>query len=202
MQPLFKGLVASLAFAAVSAAAAGFGFRSLLNHEHTPGAKGVSPTKLPPSYLQAGDGRPALVMTAHPRCPCTRASLGELAQIMARLEGQLRAYVLFVTPETREAAWEDSDVRRSAENIPGVTVLPDVGGVEAHRFGAETSGHTLLFAADGSLLFSGGITQSRGHAGANAGASAIVALVSNQQPGHAATPVFGCSLTTKQPGTR
>jgi hypothetical protein len=40
----------------------------------------------------------------------------------------------------------------------------------------------------GCLLFSGGITAARRHAGDNAGESAIVALLNNQ------TLVFGCSL--------
>jgi hypothetical protein len=67
--------------------------------------------------------------------------------------------------------------------------------VEAGRFGAETSGHTLLYGADGRLLFSGGITASRGHAGENAGESAIIALVNHQTPLRSQTLVFGCSLT-------
>ena len=37
------------------------------------------------------------------------------------------------------------------------------------RFGAETSGQTLLYDRDGRLLFSGGTTGSRGHDGDNAG---------------------------------
>jgi hypothetical protein len=73
-------------------------------------------------------------------------------------------------------------------------VIFDPDGVEARRFGAETSGHTLLFAGDGRLLFSGGITASRGHAGDNAGESVIVALVNNQTPALTRTLVFGCSL--------
>ena len=76
-------------------------------------------------------------------------------------------------------------------------VVFDPDGVEARRFGAETSGHTLLFGADGRLLFSGGITASRGHAGDNAGESAIVALVNNQTPTRTQTLVFGCSLANR-----
>lgn len=70
----------------------------------------------------------------------------------------------------------------------------DPDGVEARRFGAETSGHTLLFGADGHLLFSGGITASRGHSGDNDGENAIVALLNHQIPALTRTLVFGCSL--------
>jgi len=58
-----------------------------------------------------------------------------------------------------------------------VTIVTDADGAEANRFGAETSGHTLLFDFGRRLLFSGGITDSRGHTGDNAGESAIVALI-------------------------
>jgi hypothetical protein len=78
-----------------------------------------------------------------------------------------------------------------------VKVVFDPDGVEARRFGAETSGHTQLFGTSGRLLFSGGITASRGHAGSNTGESAIIALVNNQTPARTQTLVFGCSLANR-----
>ena len=119
------------------------------------------------------------------------------AQIMARLQGKVAAYVLFVTPKDAGRDWDDTSLRHSAEAIPGVTVVFDIDGAEARRFGAETSGHTLLFANNGMLLFSGGITGSRGHAGDNAGESAIISLVSNQTPPRTRTLVFGCALANR-----
>ncbi len=133
-------------------------------------------------------------MLAHPRCPCTRASIGELARITAQVQGRVSAYVLFLKPPASGSDWEDTDLRQTAATIPGVTVLSDVDGAEAHRFGAETSGHTLLFDTDGQLLFSGGITQLRGHAGDNAGESAVLSLVETHTAERAQTFVFGCSL--------
>lgn len=133
-------------------------------------------------------------MLAHPRCPCTRASIAELARIAAQVQGKLDAYVLFLKPQASGTEWEDTDLRRAASKIPAVKVLTDAEGAEAHRFGAETSGHTLLFGADGHLLFSGGITQSRGHAGDNAGESAIISLINDAVAESRETRVFGCSL--------
>ena len=171
-----------------------FGLRGLLNYESAPGAVANVPKTWPASGVSlAADGL-TLVMLAHPHCPCTRASVGELAEVMARVEGKAKAYVLFAKPEGSGADWDDTSLRRSAAAIPGVTVLSDTDGVEASRFGAETSGHTLLFAPDGRLLFSGGITLSRGHAGDNAGAAAIVSLVHSHKAEHSTTFVFGCSL--------
>jgi hypothetical protein len=87
---------------------------------------------------------------------------------MARVQGKMDAYVIFLKPE-HSSGWDNTYLERSAAAIPGVTVLPVFEGIEARRFGAKTSGHTLLFDRNGRRLFSGGITQSRGHDGENAG---------------------------------
>ena len=176
------------------AAVIAYGLARLLNYESAPGTVAIVPKVWPASGVTLSADGPTLVMLAHPHCPCTRASVGELAEVMARVAGKAKAYVLFAKPEGSGADWDDTSLRRSAAAIPGVTVLSDHDGVEARRFGAETSGHTLVFAPDGRLLFRGGITQSRGHAGDNAGASAIVSLVHNQKADQTSTFVFGCSL--------
>ena len=178
------------------AAVVALGVRGLLDYESAPGRVAEVPKAWPTSTVELAPDRPTLVMLAHPHCPCTRASVSELAELMAKIDGKIVAYVLFSKPADAGEDWNDTGLRRSAAAIPGVTVLSDPDGAEARRFGAETSGHTLLFAADGSLLFSGGITQSRGHAGDNAGASAIVSLVHNRVAPRNETFVFGCALPT------
>jgi hypothetical protein len=124
--------------------------------------------------------------------------MDELAQVVARIQNKARVYVLFYTPSGSGRDWENTDLRHIAEKIPGVTVLSDVDGVEAQRFGAETSGHTFLFDRTGRLLFSGGITASRGHSGDNAGESSIVSLINNGTSGRANTLVFGCLLKDRK----
>jgi hypothetical protein len=176
-------------------AAVAFGLSFLLRYESTPGRVGVVGASWPAtSSIQRSGPNATLVMLAHPHCPCTRASIGELAQIVADTQGKLNAYVLFTKPQGAGADWDDTELRRSAAAIPGVMVVTDADGSEARRFGAETSGHTLLFDPNGALLFSGGITASRGHAGRNAGESAIIAAVNGQRTDPMSTPVFGCSL--------
>jgi hypothetical protein len=174
------------------------GFAVFAHYDNKPGSVGTVPRSWPELHLERRHDHPTLVMVAHPRCPCTRASIGELAQIMARERGKLIAYVLFVTPDKGDADWDETDLWRSARKIPGVTVLSDADGVAASRLGAETSGHTFLFAADGRLLFSGGITESRGHAGDNAGKSAVVSLLNDNPAQPKQTFVFGCALTARQ----
>jgi len=83
-----------------------------------------------------------------------------------------------------------------ARLIPGVRVILDPDGKLARRFGVETSGHTLVYGADGKLLFAGGITSSRGHLGDNAGFAAVLEIITNRsiQSARTTTPVFGCEL--------
>ena len=175
-----------------------FGLRTLLAYESTPGTIGAVPGQWP-STSQIGrlTDRPTLVMLVHPRCPCTRASVAELGQLMARIEGKVDAYVLFLKPRQSGVEWEDTELRRSAAGIPSVTVLSDIDGVEARQFGAETSGHTLLFDRDGRLLFSGGTTEFRGHVGDNTGVRAIESLIDGRAPARTATSVFGCALANR-----
>jgi hypothetical protein len=194
-----KTILGTALFAALWIAALSFGLKALANYEGAPGQVGSVPSSWPAdAKIERAPTGETLVMLAHPHCPCTRASVGELAQIMAHVQGKVRAYVLFLKPGSSEADWENTDLRRSAAQIPGVTVLSDIDGAEARRFGAETSGHTLLFDSAGRLLFSGGITESRGHAGGNAGENAIVSLVETRRSERAKTFVFGCSLVDRK----
>ena len=171
-----------------------FGARVLFKYETTPGRVGVVSSSWPvESIVPRPVGKPTLLMLAHPRCPCTRASIAELAELMAHGVGKVNAYVLFMKPAGSDADWDDTDLRRSAAAIPGVTVLTDEKGTAA-RFGGKTSGHTLIFDARGKLVFSGGITASRGHMGDNAGATAALAAIKEQPIVRSQTPVFGCAL--------
>jgi hypothetical protein len=113
---------------------------------------------------------------------------------MTRCQGSVTAYVLFFKPKDFPDDWEKTDLWYSAAAIPGVSVLQDEDGLEAHRFHAATSGQTLVYGAEGPLLFSGGITASRGHSGDNAGRSAIVALLNEGSARQTETFTFGCSL--------
>lgn len=133
-------------------------------------------------------------MMAHPHCPCTRASVGELALLMARTQGRVTSYVLLLKPQGLPKNWEKTDLWNSAASIPGVHVLPDEDGIEAERFHVATSGQTLLYDRDGRLKFSGGITAARGHSGDNAGRSAIVSLLMQGETERTETSVFGCPL--------
>lgn len=171
------------------------GLGSLAGYEASPGVQAAPPAQWPGgSTIQPIPNQATLVVLAHPHCPCTRATIGELAKIMAHSQGRLSAYVLFIKPPGVAADWAVTDLWQSAARIPGVKVVEDSDGSEARRFNTATSGQALLYGPQGHLLFSGGITASRGHAGDNAGRDAIVSLVNAKPADRNQTPVFGCPL--------
>ena len=175
-----------------------FGMHSLMQYQMTPGAEAQSaPAKWPAAVsFSHNAARPTLVMTLHPRCPCSRASLHELAELMARSAGRLDARILFVQPANAPADWYEGDLWRLAKAIPNVAVSVDKDGRDAAAFGASTSGQVMVYDAAGVVRFSGGITDGRGHEGDNAGLQAILDLVRTGKSTVATTPVYGCSLET------
>jgi hypothetical protein len=136
-----------------------------------------------------------LLMFVHPNCPCTSASLGELEKLMARHQDDVRAFVIFSKPVGADESWDRTDLFKTAESIPGVQILQDVGNEDARRFHATTSGQTLLYDRNGHLAFSGGITLARGHSGDNPGCDAIESFLSQGFTERDRTPVFGCAIT-------
>jgi hypothetical protein len=177
-------------------AVVGSGLGALSKYAETPGPAAAAPDRWPAGARVHLDSlRPTLVLFAHPRCACSRATIGELAVLMTHAQGRVATHVLFFTPARAAAEWTRTDLWRSAAVIPGVTVESDDDGVEAARFGSQVSGQALLYSTDGRLLFSGGITGARGHAGDNPGRSTLTSLLVEERSARARpTPVFGCSL--------
>jgi hypothetical protein len=195
---LKKHLVIAVAVALWIPAVA-FGINVLWKYSTTPGRPGTPPLDWPPNAgVKRGLGKPTLVMFAHPQCECSRASVGELAIIMAHAQGQVEANVFFYLPAGEASTWAKTDLWQSAAAIPGVHVFEDREAAVAQGFGAFTSGQTLLYDAGGRLLFKGGITGFRGHSGDNAGRSAVTTLLQGGYPDQnrlpIMTPVLGCSL--------
>ena len=171
------------------------GFALLNGYASTPGVSGLAPQAWPSdSRVLRDPKRFTLVTFLHPRCPCSRATVAELDALMARAGGRVTARAVFTFPRATGVEWLESDLRKRASRIPGVSTFHDIDGEEAARFGAATSGQTLLYAADGRLLFSGGITISRGHAGDSVGRQAVLSLVNDAKLLLREAPVFGCHL--------
>ena len=144
--------------------------------------------------IQPAPDKPTLLLVGHPQCPCTRATLGELDRLLARRADKLKVQVLFYQPAGVPNDWVKTDLWQSAAAIPGISVIADWEAREARRFGASTSGEVLLYDPQGRLLFQGGITGSRGHAGDNLGRQAIETYLDTGHLPVSQTPVFGCVI--------
>jgi len=164
-------------------------------YKSTPAPSSVAPAQWPTeTTLSRRPGQPLLVMLAHPRCVCTRASVSELAELLGEVGSRVDAAIVFVRPEGTSDDWIEGDLLRAATAIPGLRVVVDRGGKEVQRFGALASGTVLLYDGAGKLLFSGGITAARGHVGDNLGRRRIVDLVNKGTADRTTSPVFGCDL--------
>ncbi len=163
------------------------------SYEMTAGPATAAPQKWPASSIKRDGHRFSLIMFLHPMCPCSRASVGELEKILVKGQNQLQCTVMFMKPSDRGDEWLNTALRSTVRAIPGVKAMVDVDGNMARRFHATTSGDTFVYSSKGELLFHGGITASRGHAGDNRGRTAIEHLVDGQAD-CATNVVFGCPL--------
>jgi hypothetical protein len=177
------------------AGAVALGFVVLMGYQNAPGR----PAEPPPTWPEASSLQPVgddgtLMVFAHPHCPCTRATMGELERVLRYVQDAVTTYVLFVQPDGYSDDWVRDDLWQRAAVMPGVTPVRDPGGMEAARFGAFTSGQVLYFGADRQLHFAGGITGSRGHEGDNKGRQALLQWIQEGRAERSSSFVFGCAL--------
>ena len=184
------------------AASVAVGFAMLARYKSAPGAQGGAPPHWPTETRIARGKKLSLVLFAHPYCPCTRASLSQLREILSSATDEVRTSVVFLQPDGDAEAVRRSSLWTSAVSIPGVDVVLDETGAEAARFGGQTSGHFVVYDAAGNLRFAGGLTASRGHLGDSAGKAQVLALIRGGAvtATAAVAATFGCSL--QDPMTR
>ncbi len=207
-------LRATLSRAALATAAAALwlavptlGFAALLRHQYAAGdhGAGVAPRDRFSAVGVAADRPRALIVTLHPQCPCSNTTLEELRQLLHEAGDSVRATALFVVPagiaglradasEALAEPWvKSSPSWHRAATIPGLLRVL-VSESDARSLGPRTSGHVLLFDADGTLQFDGGITLGRGHAGDNDGRRALAAALRGDPVPNRMHPVYGCGL--------
>lgn len=171
------------------------GLFALISYSNTSGDVGVTPVELPSSpTIRNTNGTSTLLMFIHPQCPCSQASLQQLAQIHARCHDKVTIRILFRSASESSDTWVQTRLWKSAQRIPGAIVSVDPDGRTAADFGARTSGHVLVYNADGQLVFNGGITAARGHEGDSLGTSAVIACLREGTSIQETVPVFGCDL--------
>lgn len=190
LRVLVSGIVAAIWLMLVLS-----GMSVMLVYGATPGTEATPPVRWPIDSAIAAPSRGATaVMFLHPQCPCSRATLEELQRVMVKARVRSHWHVVFVLPPGAPDDWRRSDLLQTAKSVPGLSVHHDQDGAEAKRFGAATSGQIVYYTHDGRLLFSGGITGSRGHVGDNDGRRALIALGQGILPRVWQTPVYGCPL--------
>ncbi len=175
------------------------GWYILQCYQATPGSRGCVPEQWPAeSKLTLDRTQPTVLLFAHRNCPCTRATLQELEYLLPNADGRCRAIVVLLAPGEAMLDRVGGNIEAQARALPRTEVRIDANGIEARRFRVRTSGHVLLYGSDGRLLFSGGITAGRGHAGDSAGRRAVLARLSKQEIGRETAPVYGCSLFNEE----
>jgi hypothetical protein len=200
-KPNRNGLwIAVVSIWAVSLIAA---FMGMTQYALTPGVAMAAPSQWPAElpFSPAPKGI-TLVLALHPQCPCSRATVNNLAEVIDSHPRQATCYVLMVRPAGEPVNWEHTTLWDSAAAIPGTTVMTDLAGKWSARLGALTSGEVYAFDSAGRLLFSGGITESRGHEGYSTGSAALAAILEGAQPKQLHTPVYGCLLGVSPPATQ
>ena len=149
---------------AVWLATAVSGLRIVWVYDNTPGVLARAPQRWPAaSALTRTMGEPALVVLAHPQCPCTRASLGELAEVLARAPPSRRRRTCCSCARRRSpAGWEQTALWRPRSSLPGrhrAARRRWRGGATVRRGDIRPD---AALRRRGRCAFSGGITGARG----------------------------------------
>ncbi len=148
--------------------------------------------------IEDRENRSHLLVFLHPKCTCSLATMDQLRDIHTKFcSPTVQTTFVFFCPSQAPDSWVATSLWQSAEEFSGARCLVDRNGVETQKFGASTSGHVILFDHDNRRLFTGGITRSRGHSGANPGAEALIRHLGGDKDPTPSFPVFGCSMLVK-----
>jgi|GEM_PF-6008619 len=133
---------------------------------------------------------PLLVLALHSQCPCSLATVDNLAELAAEMPNRLRVLAVITGPNSH-----DCPVLKALQSVPNVQVKFLSESEILTQYGARTSGQAYLYNQKGQLVFSGGLTSSRGEVNDAAGIDAIRNVLEGK-PAIKSTPVFGCALQT------
>ena len=171
-----------------------FGYASLLRYSFGVGNASPAPRTIPSSLAGFGTaGRPQLFVALHPRCPCSRATVRELAKILTRAANATETTVFMYKPGKESDSWMDGVLLQECRRM-NCQIRPDPNGQLAASLGSFTSGRVVLYDGHGKLRYHGGITGSRGHEGDNAGERAVIEILQGRRESQKSLPVFGCAI--------
>lgn len=158
----------------------------------TPGDALTAPLVILAEDRAEPSDEPVIFLFLHERCPCSRATIAELARHHSLLERADLRVVLSGPGSTAADSWSVSEL--VASSLPLARIISDAEGHLARRYGALTSGHAVIYRSSGELHFSGGLTPSRGHLGAGPGRDALRSILTSTSGPARSAPVFGCPI--------
>src|SRR5262245_12283364 len=171
------------------------GFAWLARYETRAGRPAQPPWSWPDdSRLVIDRQRWTAVMFVHPRCPCSKASLQELSDLVTNHGSVLHGFLVVCKPIGVPVVWENADILQESSAINGVAVYCDENDEERGRFAVHTSGQVLLYNPRGKLCYTGGITAARGKVGESQGHRFIESILLGEDSLFRDGPVFGCPL--------
>lgn len=165
----------------------------VFKYDSIPGLTATSGSSWPAnSTIAHSTTNNTLVMLLHPKCPCSRASLQQVATLTTN-DNSLECIFLVYAPTKFPKGWEKTDIWNLAAEVPGAQLVSDIDGAEARKFGGITSGQTYIFDRKGNLKYAGGLTEGRGHVGECRNLDlAVKALKSGTTSASGA--VYGCPI--------
>lgn len=162
------------------------------------GKQSGAPPTLPLSLdLASPLPRAQLLLALHPHCPCSRATVTELAKIISRTADSRDITVLMYKPAAQPDSWLEGSLLNECRRM-NLRIRPDPEGRLAASLGGFTSGHVVLYDVSGRLRYQGGITGSRGHEGDNLGELAVIEALQVRASSLKSLPVFGCAIKQAQ----
>lgn len=172
------------------------GFLRMTDYSYSPGVPAIVSAKLPKNIFTTLDKNlPKLLVFLHPKCPCSKATLGELTNLIESNPNLAEVIVIFLKPDNESDEWVKTSLWEKASRISSIKLVM-MDDEEISQFGVITSGQTLLYNPRGNLIFSGGITVGRGHEGESIGRQAIQNYLQTGNTDLHQTSVFGCLLTS------
>lgn len=169
-------------------------FAALWTYANRPGELGYPVRNASTTALHLDQSRHTLVVFVHPRCPCTVATVEQIARLQRKCRGLFTTRIVAYRPSYAEAEWSEGAVLRGASRLVDCEIIDDPDAAEALEIGAQVSGTAALYAPDGTLRFWGGLTPQRGHAGDSLGLDAVAAILRGERLDSYRAPTFGCSL--------
>lgn len=187
----------TLAFLGLTMLSSGW---SLVDYSCRPGNKGDLANQLNSiPGIQSLPGKDksrsqTLLIFYHPHCPCTHATAVNLRTTLETSSVSLKTYAFAYCPQNVSESWISSPLTSAFKDGIGATIVVDRAGEISAHCGAKTSGHLLAYDDQGSLLFSGGVTSSRGHEGNCRPSSNLLQVITSGASDTRHWPVYGCSL--------